>query len=49
MYNLPVPASASKYHPAEAQRLRDLYGKGALPQNKAVERQLPFLYIPDRQ
>ena len=40
---------ASKYHPAEAQRLRDLYGKGALPQNKAVERQLPFLYIPDRQ
>ena len=40
---------ASKYHPAEAQRLRDLYGQGALPRNKAVERQLPFLYIPDRQ
>ena len=40
---------ASKYHPAEAQHLRDLYGKGALPQNEAVERLLPFLYIPDRQ
>ena len=39
---------ASKYHPAEAQRLRELYGRGALPRHKAVERQLPFLYIPDR-
>ena len=39
---------ASKYHPEEAQRLRDLYGKGVLPQNKAVERPLPLLYIPDR-
>ena len=40
---------ASKYHPVEAQRLRDLYGKGALPRNEAVEQQLPFLYIPERK